>query len=200
MARLSRSLPQDHGDLQQAHRFLDGLPNDIVFQTTPTGVTVVLGTPSPIDDPKFPTKVLFPFSFDYTTPPTTTANGTYTFIVTGAIPSPRMARCWSRRNPITFTLNDTTAPRVADTTDFSRIVTIQFTKAMNPNSITKSTVYVLRAAGGGECPLPRPEELQSQFRSSGEADLRPDDQHGGPSTTPVSTRPRCRPTGTRSWW
>ena len=57
--------------------------SDLVFSAAPAGVTVNLGKPVAIDDPKFPTKVAFPFSFSYSNPPTTTANGTYTFSVSG---------------------------------------------------------------------------------------------------------------------
>ena len=34
--------------------------NDVVFQSTPTGVTVILGTPQAIDDPKNPTQSALP--------------------------------------------------------------------------------------------------------------------------------------------
>src|SRR5262249_25102123 len=119
---------------------------DLVFQSAPAGVTVVLGTPRALDDPTNPTKVLFPFTFKYTNPPTTTANGTYTFVVQGPMTSTD-AKSLVPTSPITFNLNDTTAPEVADTNVFSRVVTIQFTKAMNPTTINKSTVYVIRAGG-----------------------------------------------------
>ena len=52
-------------------------------------------------------------------------------------------------NPITFTLDDTTAPEVANTSLFTRTVTIQFTKAMNPSTITLANVYVERQGGTG---------------------------------------------------
>ena len=83
--------------------------SDLVFSAAPAGVTVNLGTPVAIDDPKFPTKVAFPFSFSYSNPPTTTANGTYTFSVVGPItakdgkalvPSaPSPSRSTTRRHP-----------------------------------------------------------------------------------------------------
>lgn len=138
--------------------------DDIVFQSTPTGVSVVLGAPQAIDDPTNPTKVLYPFTFSYT-PPTSTANGTYSFIVTGSVVS-KDGKALAPTSPIGFTLNDTTAPRVADTTALGRIVTVQFNKAMNPNTITKSTVYVLRA-GGVNVPWgdPRNINLNSDPRS-----------------------------------
>ena len=59
--------------------------SDIQFTSTPPGVSVVVGTPQAVDNPTDPTIVAFPYSFSYKNPPTTTANGTYTFIVSGPI-------------------------------------------------------------------------------------------------------------------
>ena len=122
--------------------------SDLVFQATPPGVSVVVGTPQAIDNPTDPTIVAFPYSFSYKNPPATTANGVYTFIVTGPI----MAEAGGElvpSNPITFTLEDTTPPEVASTSVFSRLVTIQFNKAMNPSTITLANLYVERQGGTG---------------------------------------------------
>src|SRR5271157_1579314 len=122
--------------------------SDLVFQATPPGVSVVVGTPQAIDNPTDPTIVAFPYSFSYKNPPTTTANGVNTFIVTGPI----MAETGGElvpSSPITFTLDDTTAPEVANTSLSTRTVTIQFTKAMNPSTITLANVYVERQGGTG---------------------------------------------------
>ena len=131
--------------------------SDIVFTATPPGVTVNLGTPLAVDDPKFPTMVAFPFSFSYTNPPTTTANGKYTFLVDGPIKS-KDGKDLIPSNPISFTLNDTTAPEVAGTSVFSRVVTIQFTKAMNPSTITLANLFVERTGKFDPTanPVPRP--------------------------------------------
>src|SRR5271157_1439857 len=122
--------------------------SDIQFTSTPPGVSVVLGTPQAIDNPTDPTVVAFPFSFSYKNPPTTTANGTYTFLVSGPIVS-EDGKTLVPSNPITFTLEDTTPPEVANTSVFSRTVTIQFTKAMNPSTITLANLYVERQGGTG---------------------------------------------------
>ena len=45
--------------------------SDLVFQATPPGVSVVVGTPQAIDNPTDPTIVAFPYSFSYKNPPTT---------------------------------------------------------------------------------------------------------------------------------
>ena len=122
--------------------------SDLIFEATPPGVSVVVGTPQAIDNPTDPTEVAFPYSFNYRNPPTSTANGVYTFIVSGPI----MAQAGGElvpSSPITFTLEDTTAPEVASTSVFSRTVTIQFTKAMNPATITLANIYVERQGGTG---------------------------------------------------
>ncbi len=122
--------------------------SDIQFTATPAGVSVVLGTPIAVDNPTDPTIVDFPFSFSYKNPPTTSANGTYTFLVSGPVMS-EDGKTLVPSNPITFTLNDTTAPEVANTSLFTRTVTIQFNKAMNPSTITLANVYVERQGGTG---------------------------------------------------
>jgi hypothetical protein len=119
--------------------------SDVVFQATPTNVQVVLGTPVAVDDPKFPTKVVFPFSF--TKPANTSANGNYTFIVQGSIVS-KDGKALVPTAPIMFTLADVTPPDVINTSVFSRVVTIQFSKAMDPATITLQNVFVQRANGG----------------------------------------------------
>ena len=138
---------------------------NLVFTSAPAGVSVQVGTPIALDDPQFPTRVAFPFTFSFTNPPTTTANGTYTFVVQGNIVS-RDGKTLEPSNPVTFNLNDVTAPRVTGTSLFSRVVTIQFDKAMNPATINKANVYVLRA-GGPSVPWgdPRNVNLNSDPRS-----------------------------------
>src|SRR5262249_16590812 len=103
--------------------------SDLVFTAQPAGVKVVLRTPKASDDPKFPTKVFFPFSF--TKPVNTSANGDYTFVVQGPITS-KDGKDLIPTGPIKFTLNDVTPPDVVNTSVFSRVVSIQFSKAMDP--------------------------------------------------------------------
>jgi hypothetical protein len=122
--------------------------SDLVFLSTPPGVTVNLGAPIAVDNPVFPTVVAFPFSFSYSNPPTTTANGPYSFKVDGPIMS-RDGKTLIPSGTITFTLEDITRPAVANTSVFSRVVTIQFTKAMNPATITLANVFVQRQGGTG---------------------------------------------------
>src|SRR5271157_2394160 len=59
--------------------------SDLVFQATPPGVSVVVGTPQAIDNPTDPTIVAFPYSFSYKNPPTTTANGVSDLLICGIL-------------------------------------------------------------------------------------------------------------------
>ena len=95
-----------------------------------------------VDDPNVPDHSRLPLQLQRN-PPTGTANGNYTFTVQRApIDRPRTASLVPS-SPITFTLNDTTAPEVASTSIFSRIVTIKFTKAMAPTTITLANFFVV---------------------------------------------------------
>ena len=127
--------------------------SDIQFTATPPGVSVKIGTPVAVDNPADPTIVDFPFSFSYSNPPITTANGTYTFVVNGPIMS-EDGRTLVPSNPITFTLDDTTAPVITDTNVLTRTVSIQFSKAMNPSTITLGNVYVERQGNTGNWNTP----------------------------------------------
>ncbi len=129
----------------------DPNPADILtFVTTPPGVTVILGKPVPVGDPNFPTTIQFPFSFSK--PTGTVANGNYTFTVQSP-PAPfgpitsKDGKALVPGAPISFTLNDKTAPEVASTSVFSRQITITFTKAIDPGTITLANFYVQRAGG-----------------------------------------------------
>ncbi len=127
--------------------------SDIQFTATPPGVSVKIGPPVAVDNPSDPTVVFFPFSFSYSNPPITTANGTYTFVVNGPIMS-EDGKALVESSPITFTLDDTTAPVITDTTLATRTVTIQFSKAMNPSTITLGNVYVERQGNTGNWNTP----------------------------------------------
>ncbi|MDR3620298.1 MAG: S8 family serine peptidase, partial [Paludisphaera borealis] len=121
---------------------------DLHFLVAPTGVNVTFGTPVAVDDPNFPTKVLYPYTFSYNNPPTTTANGVYTFVVSGPITS-KDGKALQPTGLISFDLEDVTAPRVNTTSTLGRLVTIQFTKPMNPATITTSNLFVARQGNTG---------------------------------------------------
>src|SRR5262249_48818741 len=54
--------------------------------------------------------------------------------------------------PITFTLADTTAPRILTTVERGRTVSIQFNKALDPTTVTLGNVFVLRQGAATSWP------------------------------------------------
>ena len=118
--------------------------SDIEFVGLPTGSSISFGTPVAIDDPNFPTQVAFPFT--YTKPAGVSANGPYWYHIIGPI----TAKDGTALQPspgISFNLQDFIAPTVVSTTTLGRLVTIQFSEAMDPSTITKSNLYVYRSGG-----------------------------------------------------
>ncbi|MHC5544895.1 Ig-like domain-containing protein, partial [Singulisphaera rosea] len=118
---------------------------DLVFTNLPTGVTVTsAGAPIGVDDPTFPTVVSFPISINSSAG--TLANGSYTYKIQGAITA-QAGQQLTPSNPISFTLSDTTAPRIANTTITGRTITIQFNEPMRESTITAANLQVIRAGG-----------------------------------------------------
>ena len=136
----------------------DPNPSDILhFVSTPSGVTVLLGQPIPVvdannPDPTRPRSVQFPLQPEQTRAGRL-ANGNYSFVVQNppsrtarslrstartSSPAPRSTSPWPTSRP----------PQVAATSVFGRIVTITFTKAIDPSTITLANIYVQRANGG----------------------------------------------------
>jgi hypothetical protein len=113
--------------------------SDLLFTGMPAGITVNVGTPIAVDNATDPTVISFPFSFT-TSATTPIANGKYSFTVKGPVKS-------EDGKPLapytsTFTLNDTTSPRIVATAVSGRRISIQFSEAMRPSSINKSTVFL----------------------------------------------------------
>ncbi len=96
--------------------------------------------------PTSPTIVQFPISF--TKPPGTLANGNYTFSIqspaSGPIVQSTDGKDLVASGPIKFTLADVTAPTVIATSTSGRIVTIDFSKALDPNTVNSSDIFVIR--------------------------------------------------------
>jgi large repetitive protein len=120
---------------------------DLTFTATPsTAITVNVGTPIAVDNPTSPTIIQFPISF--TKPPGTLANGSYTFSIQSPASGPIVVSTDGKdlvaSGPINFTLADVTAPTVINTTTNGRIVTIDFSKALDPSTVTLSDIFVLR--------------------------------------------------------
>src|SRR5262249_10977290 len=120
---------------------------DLTFTSTPANVGVVVGTPIAVDNPTDPTIIEFPFTF--TKPAGTLANGNYTFSIQSPTNSPVISesnQALVATGPISFALADTTAPTVVKTTTSGRTVTIQFSKALDPSTVTLSNILVARSA------------------------------------------------------
>src|SRR5262249_34583099 len=121
---------------------------DLTFTSVPTGVTVNVGTPIAVDNATFPTIVQFPISFSK--PPGTLANGSYSFSVQSPTGSPVVSKDGKDLVPsgkISFTLADVTAPVVTSTTLNGRTVQIQFSKALDPSTVTLQNFFVIRGGG-----------------------------------------------------
>ena len=121
---------------------------DLTFSSVPLGVTVDVGTPIAVDNPTDPTIVQFPFSF--TKPAGTLANGNYTYSIQsppGAIVVSQDGKDLVPSSKISFTLADVTAPVVTSTTLNGRTVQIQFSKALDPSTVTLSNIFVIRKNG-----------------------------------------------------
>src|SRR5262249_40420591 len=110
---------------------------DLVFTGTPPGVSVTVGKPIAVDNPNTPTIIQFPFSFSK--PVGTLANGKYTFMIQGPVVS-LDGKNLSPFGPVSFTLADTTAPRVTGTAEGGRLVTITFDKALDPATVTLGNI------------------------------------------------------------
>ncbi len=113
--------------------------SDLIFTQVPAGVNLTVGTPVFINA----TTVAFPLSITGAK-----GNGNYAFrIPAGAITSldNKSLAAYSS----TFTLNDTTAPRVTNTIFTRRIVVIQFSEAMRPSTINRSNITLVRTGGVG---------------------------------------------------
>jgi hypothetical protein len=127
---------------------------DLTFTSQPMGVTVNVGAPVAIDNPTDPTIVQFPISF--TKPAGTLANGAYSFTIQ-SIPGapPVMSKDGKDLVPtgkISFTLADVTAPVITGTKINGRTVQIQFSKALDPATVTLSNIFVIRQGGATTWP------------------------------------------------
>lgn len=122
-------------------------PADLAFVTVPSTLTnMSVGQPIGLDDPKFPTQVAFPFVF--TVAANKVANGTFTYRIENPVGGPvilsKDGKPFEQTFNSSFNLADTTAPRVSNVTFNGRIVTVKFSEAMAPNTITPFTVFLAR--------------------------------------------------------
>ncbi len=120
--------------------------SDLTFLSTPTGVTVNVGTPIAVDNPTDPTIIQFPLSFNK--PPGTLANGSYSFSIqsppAGPVVTAEDGKTLVASGKISFTLADVTAPVVIGTKLNGRTVQIQFSKALDPATVNLQDIFVIR--------------------------------------------------------
>ena len=121
---------------------------DLVFSPNPTafGVTINVGTPIAVGNPLSPTSVQFPISFTRAAG-APTANGAYTFSIQSPASKPVQSadgKALVASGPFSFTLADTTSPTITGTTFSGRTVSITFSKAIDPATVTLQNFFVLR--------------------------------------------------------
>ncbi len=141
--------------------------SDIKFTSAPAGVTVSVGAPIAVDNPTDPSIVDYPISFSKAAG--VFANGAYTFQVQSPSGGPVVVsedgKDLVASGPISFTLADTTAPVITSTSVSGRTITIQFSKALDPGTVTLNNFLVLRQNGSSVWP-PNPTDLASYFNLS----------------------------------
>ena len=120
-------------------------PADLAFVKVPSTLTnMKIGTPFGVDNARFPTQVAFPFVF--TVAPGKLGNGSFTYRIENPASEPVITsedgKPLAQTFNSSFQLNDTTDPRVINTTLNGRVITVQFSEAMSPASITPSTLFL----------------------------------------------------------
>ena len=134
---------------------------DLTFTSAPAGVTVIVGAPIAVDNPNDPTIVDFPISFAKALG--ILANGNYSFTVqspAGKLVVAEDGKDLVPSGTIAFALADTTAPKVTNASVSGRTVTITFSKALDPSTVTLGNIFVLREGGATVWP-PNPSDLSS---------------------------------------
>ncbi|MBX6314631.1 MAG: S8 family serine peptidase, partial [Isosphaeraceae bacterium] len=123
--------------------------SDLVINSAPPGVTVTVG--QPVFNPQLSTSVVaFPLMFNRA--PGAKANGTFTYtlpdgvIVSDAASGSKPLRAFQG----SFSVLDTTAPKVTNTSFDGRTVTIQFSEPLQPSSINSNSVVLVRSGGTGQ--------------------------------------------------
>ena len=119
--------------------------SDLVFTSLPAGVTVTVGTPL-VPNPSNPTTIVFPLT--YNVPAGARANGGFFYtIAAGSIlaadAKPLVAYSGA------FGVSDTTAPRVVNTNYVGRTLAVTFSEPLNPASVNKGNVYLIRTGASG---------------------------------------------------
>ena len=143
-----------HGHLQQGREFLDDQSRrlDLHCDARPASPSMS-GTPIAVDNPIFPTIVQFPISF--TKPSGTLANGAYAFTIQSLAAETVTAKDGKTlvaSGKISFTLADVTSPVIEGTKLSGRTVQIQFSKALDPATVTLQNIFVIRKGSASVWP------------------------------------------------
>lgn len=135
---------------------------NLVFTNLPPGVSAsAVGTPIPLDNAQTPTMVAFPITIN--SPNGVLANGNYTYRVQGGIVSAKGQQLVTS-DPIGFSLNDTVAPRIVNTTVNGRIMTVRFSEAVRPSTINPTNLILVRAGSDGSFGKPSNVNLSNDPR------------------------------------
>ena len=111
----------------------------------PTGVSVAVGTPIPVDNPQFPTIVDFPITITHAAG--VVANGVYYDAVFNVISQSGKVMIPSAVDD--FVVADVTPPKITGTSFIGRAVSITFSEALDPSTVTKNNFMVVRAGNNG---------------------------------------------------
>lgn len=122
---------------------LGSLNSNSITVVGANGATVAVGQPIGLDSTTYATQVLFPIAISPAAG--RVANGTYTVTVNSAFIRAQDNTGLASNFTTTFNLQDAAAPRVVATSVNGRIITVTFSEAINPASITQGSVYLFRA-------------------------------------------------------
>ncbi len=119
--------------------------SDLVFTSLPAGVaSVTVGAPIGIDSPTDPTQIAFPVTYNLKPDVGSiinTANGAYTYTVSGPINSQDGKSKTLTAFNGTFSILDVTPPVVTGVNINGRVVSISFSKALAP-TLNNNTAFV----------------------------------------------------------
>jgi len=119
---------------------------NLVFTFLPLNVGVTVGRPFGVDDPQHPTTVAFPINIQSGLG--LVAYGDFTYVIQGGIVSAEGKPLTESKTSV-FNLNDTTGPRILNTTMNGRVITVQFSEAVRPETINAANFVLARAGSSG---------------------------------------------------
>ncbi|MHB1559808.1 MAG: S8 family serine peptidase, partial [Isosphaeraceae bacterium] len=141
--------------------------SDLSFSTTPAGVSVVVGAPFAVTNANGTISTsVFDFPITFVRTPGSLANGAYSFTVQSPAGGQPVVSIDGKdlisSGAIKFSLADTTAPVITGTSIDGRVITIQFSKPLDPSTVTLSNFMVLRQNGAPGWP-PTPSTVGNYF-------------------------------------